>query len=145
MPNNATLYPSGVTYAPDIPTFIDTLFANIDSPREEDHARYADAFTEDAIYEIGEWGSARGPHEILKYMEGQWARARSMKHIAEKVFPFGGEDELMLFGTVTVWTKEDGAEITVDYAGRVLLDRQNGALKIRGYYMHLTPKKQSKA
>lgn len=75
--------------------------------------------------------------EILKYMEGQWARARSMKHIAEKVFPFGGEDELMLFGTVTVWTKEDGAEITVDYAGRVLLDRQNGALKIRGYYMHL--------
>lgn len=70
-------------------------------------------------------------------MEGQWTRARSMKHKAEKVFPFGGEDEFMLFGTVTVWAKEDGAEMAVNYAGHVVLVRQNGALKIREYYMHL--------
>lgn len=70
-------------------------------------------------------------------MEGQWARARRMEHVAEKVFPFGGEDEFMLFGTVTVWAKEDGAEMSVDYAGRVLLVRKNGALKIGEYHMYL--------
>lgn len=70
-------------------------------------------------------------------MEGQWARARRMEHIAEKVFPFGGEDEFMLIGTVSVWTKQDGAKIVVDYAGHVLLVRQNGVLKIREYHMHL--------
>lgn len=84
---------------------------------------------EDAIYEVGKWGSPR-PGDILKYMEDLWVRTGGIKHRTKKAFPFGGEDEFMPHGTVSFWAKEDEVEISTDYTGLARLVRQTGALKI---------------
>lgn len=53
-------YPTGATHDPALREFLEAFYATTDSSREEDLERYGDAFTDDAIQEIGEHVSVKG-------------------------------------------------------------------------------------
>ncbi|KZP13200.1 hypothetical protein FIBSPDRAFT_869505 [Athelia psychrophila] len=142
MSNYIAAYPIGVTRDPALKQFLEAFYAATDSSREEDIERYGNAFTEDAIQEIGAHVSVKGRAEIVAANQGVQANYER-QHTVEKVFPgmFNGKDELMLYGFAKVRAREDGAESVVDFAGHIQLVKQNGELKISKYCMHLTPRK----
>lgn len=60
MSNYTAAYPTGVTHDPTLKQFLEAFYAATDSEREEDLERYGDAFTDDAIQEIGDKVSVKG-------------------------------------------------------------------------------------
>jgi hypothetical protein len=80
--------------------------------------------------------------EIRTLRHGLWTHVASRKHTATKVF-FGGEDELMLYGTVKYVLKSDPeAEVEVQWAGRVVFDFTEG-VRMRFYQVYLVSSFQS--
>lgn len=66
---------------------------------------------------------------------------KSRQHFPTKVY-FGGERELMLYGTVRYVLKADPEnEVEVPWAGRVVFDEKE--LKMRFYQVYLDPTAQS--
>ncbi|KAF7983674.1 hypothetical protein HWV62_19575 [Athelia sp. TMB] len=143
MSTYAPLFPTGVAYDPSLPQFIESFYAAVDSPLPADHQRYANMYTEDALFRIGNYYAATGPTGILEELKDYHEQNASIKHEIKKVFPFGGATELMLFGSTTTWAKEEkGGEVTeIDWAAYFQLVRQDGALKIREYTVHVTARK----
>ena len=73
--------------------------------------------------------------EILNLRHGLWTHVKSRKHFPTKVY-FGGERELMLYGTVRYVLKADPEnEVEVPWAGRVVFDEKE--LKMRFYQVYL--------
>lgn len=77
----------------------------------------------------------RGKKEILNLRHGLWTHVKSRQHFPTKVY-FGGERELMLYGTVRYVLKADPEnEVEVPWAGRVVFDEKE--LKMRFYQVYL--------
>ena len=76
---------------------------------------------------------------ILEELKTYHEQNASIKHEIKKVFPFGEAPELMLLGSTTARAKEEkGGEVTeLDWASYFQLVRQDGALKIREYTVHV--------
>jgi hypothetical protein len=80
--------------------------------------------------------------EIRTLRHNLWTHVASRKHTATKVF-FGGEDELMLYGTVKYVLKSDpDGEVEVQWAGRVVFDFAEG-VRMRFYQVYLVSPFQS--
>jgi hypothetical protein len=76
--------------------------------------------------------------EILNLRHGLWTHVASRKHSPQKIY-FGGERELMLYGTVRYVLKaEPGREVEVPWAGRVVFDDNEGErLRMKFYQVYL--------
>ncbi|KAL4793600.1 hypothetical protein BDV19DRAFT_214509 [Aspergillus venezuelensis] len=111
------------------------------SDDETQHEAYVDSFTDDATLIMGP-KTAKGKDEILPLRHGLWTHVARRKHTPTKIF-FGGEDELMLYGTVRYVLKKDvesGTETEVEWAGRVVFGEGE---KMRFYQVYLDPSAQS--
>ncbi|KAF7974122.1 hypothetical protein HWV62_13335 [Athelia sp. TMB] len=139
MSTYAPLFPIGVAYDPSLPQFIESFYAAVDSSLPEDHQRYANMYTENAVFKIGNQFAATGPTGILEELKTYHEQNASIKHEIKKAFPFGGAEELMLLGSTTTRAKEEkGGEVTeLDWASHFQLVRQDGALKILEYTVYV--------
>ncbi|KAE8152153.1 hypothetical protein BDV25DRAFT_138202 [Aspergillus avenaceus] len=119
-------------------TFLETFYQISDT--ESQHAQYVDHFTDDATLIMGS-KVARGSSEILNLRHGLWTHVARRRHFPTKVY-FGGERELMLYGTVRYVLKADpGSEVEVPWAGRVVFDETETKMKF--YQVYLDPTAQS--
>ncbi|KAL4927965.1 uncharacterized protein BDV17DRAFT_265075 [Aspergillus undulatus] len=111
------------------------------SDTESEHDAYVDSFTPDATLIMGP-KTATGKDEIRPLRHGLWTHVASRKHTPTKIF-FGGDDELMLYGTVKYVLRKDvetGTETEVEWAGRVVFGEGG---KMRFYQVYLDPSAQS--
>ncbi|RJE20741.1 hypothetical protein PHISCL_06936 [Aspergillus sclerotialis] len=116
------------------------------SDTESRHEDYVDSFTPDATLIMGP-KTAKGTDEIRTLRHGLWTHVSSRRHFPERVY-FGGDDELMLYGTVKYVLKADlENEVTVPWAGRVVFENQavspDGKLRMKFYQVYLDPSAQS--
>ncbi|GFF29888.1 hypothetical protein IFM51744_00977 [Aspergillus udagawae] len=113
------------------------------SDNESQHERYVASFTPDATLIMGP-KVANGAEEILNLRHGLWTHVASRKHSPQKIY-FGGERELMLYGTVRYVLKaEPGREVEVPWAGRVVFDDNDGErLRMKFYQVYLDTAAQS--
>ncbi|PWY95472.1 hypothetical protein BO94DRAFT_506423 [Aspergillus sclerotioniger CBS 115572] len=110
------------------------------SDAESQHDQYVSNFTDDATLIMGS-KVARGVDEILPLRHSLWTHVHSRKHTPERIY-FGGERELMLYGTVKYVLRSDlENEIEVPWAGRVVFDEK--VEKMRFYQVYLDPSAQS--
>ncbi|KAE8349362.1 hypothetical protein BDV28DRAFT_141386, partial [Aspergillus coremiiformis] len=84
--------------------FLETFYATSDT--ESEHENYVASFTEDATLIMGP-KVAKGSNEIRNLRLGLWTHVKSRRHFPTKVF-FGGERELMLYGTVRYVLRKGG-------------------------------------
>ncbi|KAL4965890.1 uncharacterized protein BDV14DRAFT_199661 [Aspergillus stella-maris] len=134
--SNSTLAPPN---GKEMISFMEKFYSISDD--ETQHDAYVDSFTDDATLIMGP-KTAKGKDEILPLRHGLWTHVARRKHTPRKIF-FGGEDELMLYGTVKYVLKKDvesGTETEVEWAGRVLFGEGG---KMRFYQVYLDPSAQS--
>ncbi|KAE8161031.1 hypothetical protein BDV40DRAFT_269103 [Aspergillus tamarii] len=113
-------------------SFMKSFYATSDT--ESLHEKYVESFTPDATLIMGS-KVANGEKDILNLRHGLWTHVKSRKHFPTKVY-FGGERELMLYGTVRYVLKADPEnEVEVPWAGRVVFDEKE--LKMRFYQVYL--------
>lgn len=76
--------------------------------------------------------------EIKTLRHGLWTHVASRKHAPTKVF-FGGEDEVMLYGTVSYVLRADAEknEVEVPWAGRVVFAVDGEEVRMRFYQVYL--------
>ncbi|OJK02797.1 hypothetical protein ASPACDRAFT_113135 [Aspergillus aculeatus ATCC 16872] len=124
-------------------SFLESFYRTSDT--ESAHDQYVQNFTEDATLIMGP-KTAKGRDEIRTLRHGLWTHVASRKHTPERVY-FGGEGELMLYGTVKYVLRNDpGNEVEVPWAGRVVFggeDTEEGDLRMRFYQVYLDPSAQS--
>ncbi|KAB8236322.1 uncharacterized protein BDW43DRAFT_268157 [Aspergillus alliaceus] len=119
-------------------SFLESFYKTSDT--EFLHEKYVQSFTEDATLIMGS-KVANGSKEILNLRHGLWTHVKSRKHFPTRVY-FGGDRELMLYGTVRYVLKADAEnEIEVPWAGRVVFDEKE--VKMRFYQVYLDPTAQS--
>lgn len=119
-------------------SFLESFYKTSDT--EFLHEKYVQSFTEDATLIMGS-KVANGSKEILNLRHGLWTHVKSRKHFPMRVY-FGGDRELMLYGTVRYVLKADAEnEIEVPWAGRVVFDEKE--VKMRFYQVYLDPTAQS--
>ncbi|PYI06339.1 hypothetical protein BO78DRAFT_461283 [Aspergillus sclerotiicarbonarius CBS 121057] len=110
------------------------------SDTESQHEQYAASFTDNATLIMGS-RVARGVDEILPLRHSLWTHVASRKHFPKRIY-FGGERELMLYGTVKYILKSDlENEVEVPWAGRVVFDEKVD--KMVFYQVYLDPSAQS--
>ncbi|KAL4974426.1 hypothetical protein BDW66DRAFT_139804 [Aspergillus desertorum] len=125
--------------APEMISFLESFYGISDT--ESQHDAYVASFTPDATLIMGP-KTAKGADEIRALRHGLWTHVASRKHTPIKVF-FGGEGELMLYGTVKYVLKSDPeGEVEVQWAGRVVFDLTEG-LRMKFYQVYLDPSAQS--
>ncbi|KAL4911259.1 hypothetical protein BDW74DRAFT_172727 [Aspergillus multicolor] len=126
--------------AADMISFMESFYSISDT--ESQHDAYVASFTPDATLIMGP-KTAKGADEIRTLRHGLWTHVASRKHTPTKVF-FGGEDELMLYGTVEYVLKNNpnGEPTEVQWAGRVVFDFGEG-VRMRFYQVYLDPSAQS--
>ncbi|KAL4941461.1 hypothetical protein BDV06DRAFT_179840 [Aspergillus oleicola] len=120
-------------------SFMENFYSISDD--ESQHSAYVDSFTDDATLIMGP-KTAKGKDEILSLRHSLWTHVASRKHMPKKIF-FGGEEELMLFGTVRYVLRKDvesGTETEVEWAGRVVFGEGG---RLRFYQVYLDPSAQS--
>ncbi|KAB8068329.1 hypothetical protein BDV29DRAFT_199480 [Aspergillus leporis] len=121
-------------------SFLESFYATSDT--ESQHDKYVESFTDDAILIMGS-KVAKGSEEIRGLRHGLWTHVKARKHFPTRVY-FGGERELMLYGTVRYVLKADpGNEVEVPWAGRVVFGDEWKGLKMRFYQVYLDPTAQS--
>lgn len=127
--------------APPILKFLSTFYQTSDT--ESGHEQYVASFTDDATLIMGS-KKAVGHDEIRTLRHGLWTHVASRRHYPTKVF-FGGEDEVMLYGTVRYVLRADaeGNEVEVPWAGRVVFAVDGGEVRMRFYQVYLDPSAQS--
>ncbi|KAL4815204.1 hypothetical protein BDW67DRAFT_185992 [Aspergillus spinulosporus] len=119
--------------ASEMISFLESFYSISDT--ESQHEAYVASFTPDATLIMGP-KTAKGADQIRTLRHGLWTHVASRKHTATKVF-FGGEDELMLYGTVKYVLKSDPeGEVEVQWAGRVVFDFAEG-VRMRFYQVYL--------
>ncbi|RHZ46322.1 hypothetical protein CDV55_100670 [Aspergillus turcosus] len=114
------------------------------SDTESQHEQYVASFTPDATLIMGP-KVANGADEILTLRHSLWTHVASRKHYPQKIY-FGGERELMLYGTVRyVLRAEPGREVEVPWAGRVVFEDgdEGEKLRMRFYQVYLDTAAQS--
>ncbi|PKX94741.1 uncharacterized protein P174DRAFT_512851 [Aspergillus novofumigatus IBT 16806] len=113
------------------------------SDDESQHEQYVASFTPDATLIMGP-NLANGADEIINLRHSIWTHVASRKHTPQKIY-FGGERELMLYGTVRYVLKaEPGKEVEVPWAGRVVFDDAEGqGLRMKFYQVYLDTTVQS--
>ncbi|RAK99061.1 uncharacterized protein BO80DRAFT_436447 [Aspergillus ibericus CBS 121593] len=110
------------------------------SDDESQHEQYVASFTDDATLIMGS-RVAKGADEILSLRHSLWTHVLRRTHSPERIY-FGGDRELMLYGTVKYILRSDpGSEIQVPWAGRVVFDEKVD--KMRFYQVYLDPSAQS--
>ncbi|KAL4810735.1 hypothetical protein BDV18DRAFT_1378 [Aspergillus unguis] len=120
-------------------SFLESFYGISDT--ESQHDAYVASFTPDATLIMGP-KTAKGSDEIRTLRHGLWTHVQSRKHTPTKVF-FGGEDELMLYGTVKYVLKSNPeGETEVPWAGRVVFDFAEG-VRMKFYQVYLDPSAQS--
>ncbi|KAL4871577.1 hypothetical protein BDV12DRAFT_164000 [Aspergillus spectabilis] len=121
-------------------SFLESFYSISDT--ESRHDAYVDSFTENATLIMGP-KSAKGKDEIFTLRHGLWTHVASRKHTPERIY-FGGENELMLYGTVRyVLKSQPEGEVEVPWAGRVVFEEVEGGLKMGFYQVYLDPSAQS--
>lgn len=118
-------------------SFLESFYRTSDD--ESQHDAYVDSFTKDATLIMGP-KTAKGSDEIRTLRHGLWTHVASRKHTPTKIF-FGGDDELMLYGTVkyTLRANPEG-QVEVPWAGRVVFGEEG---KMKFYQVYLDPSAQS--
>jgi hypothetical protein len=79
------------------------------------------------------------PHqEILAFRKGLWTSVASRHHTPTKIF-FGGDNDLMLFGTVAYVMKANGKQVEIDWAARAefAFDEAGKNPKMKYYQVYL--------
>ncbi|RHZ56915.1 uncharacterized protein CDV56_105978 [Aspergillus thermomutatus] len=122
-------------------SFLESFYQTSDT--ESQHSQYVASFTPDATLIMGP-KVANGADEILTLRHSLWTHVASRKHFPQKIY-FGGERELMLYGTVRYVLKaEPGREVEVPWAGRVVFDDgEEAGLRMRFYQVYLDTAAQS--
>lgn len=89
----------------------------------------------DALHSSQTYQSA----EILPFRHSLWTKVQSRRHAAIKAFPFGpNSSEVMLYGTVAYAMKEDGRNVSVDWAARASLVEDNaGKVRMQFYQVYM--------
>ena len=119
---------------PRIVPFFEKFYEVSDTPSE--HEAYATSFIPDADFIMGT-RTTKGYDGILELRKGLWSGPiQKRKHKVEKIFPFGGEKEVMLYGSVDYGLK-NGKELTVQWAGRAVLVEHEGGLRFKVYQVYL--------
>lgn len=124
-----------LTIDEDIPKFFENFYATSDNPSS--HEEYARAFTDNATLVMGT-KTVEGYEKILELRKGMWAGVITTRlHTLKKIFPFGdSSNEVMLYGNVKYGLK-NGKDVHVEWAGRALLEKANGKLKMHFYQVYL--------
>ncbi|KAL5337675.1 hypothetical protein BJX70DRAFT_399491 [Aspergillus crustosus] len=121
-------------------SFLESFYSISDT--ESRHDDYVNSFTQNATLIMGP-KTARGKDEILPLRKGLWTHVASRKHTPERVY-FGGENEVMLYGTVKYVLKaQPEGEVEVPWAGRVVFESGEEGLKMGFYQVYLDPSAQS--
>ncbi|BCR84109.1 uncharacterized protein ACHE_11511A [Aspergillus chevalieri] len=122
-------------------SFLSAFYQTSDT--ESAHDRYVSSFTDDATLIMGS-KKAVGRDEIRTLRHGLWTHVASRKHAPTKVF-FGGEDEVMLYGTVQYVLRADAEknEVEVPWAGRVVFAIDGEEVRMKFYQVYLDPSAQS--
>jgi len=123
--------------ASSITSFMSAFYTTSDNPTA--HEEYAGFFTKDATLIIG-GGRAEGYDEIVALRQAIWTTVSSRKHTVTKIF-FGGENDLMLHGSITYVMKPStaggpGKEVTLDWAGWAEFDPSEDP-KMKYYQVYL--------
>lgn len=157
----ASAYPTAATVSEGIKAFFENFYRISDTPTA--HSEYVRQFAQDATFKLAS-KTAKGhdgispsfipkPNalvfccshmiiwvtfeaEILATREGMWAAVESRLHSPLKIFPFGGDDEFMLYGTVA-YTLKDGRKAEVEWAGRAELVSVGGDWRFKYYQVYL--------
>ncbi|KAL4922707.1 hypothetical protein BDW62DRAFT_1701 [Aspergillus aurantiobrunneus] len=118
-------------------SFMKTFYSISDT--ESQHDAYVDSFTKDATLIMGP-KTAKGADEIRALRHGLWTHVASRKHAPTRIY-FGGENELMLYGTVKYVLRADPTgEVQIPWAGRVVFGDEG---KMKFYQVYLDPSAQS--
>ncbi|PYH43266.1 uncharacterized protein BP01DRAFT_358793 [Aspergillus saccharolyticus JOP 1030-1] len=122
-------------------SFLESFYRLSDT--ESAHEQYVQSFTDDATLIMGS-KVAKGKDEILPLRHGLWTHVASRNHTPERVY-FGGDGELMLYGTVRYVLRNDpNKEVEVPWAGRVVFaGEEEKDLRMRFYQVYLDPSAQS--
>ncbi|KAL4778577.1 hypothetical protein BJX76DRAFT_352496 [Aspergillus varians] len=138
MPYNITSSPPlSPPNAPSMISFMESFYRISDT--ESQHDDYVNSFTKDATLIMGP-KTATGADEIRTLRLGLWTHVASRKHAPTKIY-FGGENELMLYGTVRYVLRADPeGEVQVPWAGRVVFGDEG---KMSFYQVYLDPSVQS--
>ncbi|TQB68281.1 hypothetical protein MPDQ_003715 [Monascus purpureus] len=127
-------YPSGSAMQPEVIRFFQDFYQLSDTPDGDD--LYPTRFTEDATFILASRVS-RGRAEILETRKGMWATVSARRHTVHKVFPFGKDsNEFMLHGVVN-YTFKTGGQGTADWAGKAVLEEQDGVWRFKFYQVYL--------
>lgn len=69
--------------------------------------------------------------------KGMWEKVSKRHHVPTKIFPFGAHaDEVMIYGTVD-YTLKAGGQVSVDWAARARMAKEDGELKMDFYQVYL--------
>ncbi|KAM0813391.1 putative SnoaL-like domain-containing protein [Seiridium cardinale] len=128
-------YPAGVVVDPEIVRFIEQFYQISDTPGA--HEDYVDQFTSDATFKLAS-KTGKGHDEITTLRHGMWTAVSQRKHTIHKVFPYGGSQELMLYGDVE-YELRAGGKATVEWGGRAELEKstKDGKYRMKFYQVYL--------
>ncbi|KAI0098980.1 hypothetical protein F4776DRAFT_650212 [Hypoxylon sp. NC0597] len=135
-------FPSDCAVQERVKNFIARFYATSDDPSKNEE--WVGYFSPDAVVIIGD-KSAKGTENIRRLRQGMWEQVETRRHKPEKVFPasFGATDgseaiaaEYMLHGSLDMVTK-NGERQAVSWAGRAVLEEDDGKLKYKLYQVYL--------